>query len=112
VKGVGPETCGPIWRDSGAPVSSTCSYRVLDKGLLMGIDLITVEGRAVVASIDTYLKYSESVAQVPPVSRTAAVISQEAVLAENAALRSSSRPHSRAPRGPVGRGGRPSPPRP
>jgi hypothetical protein len=33
--------------------------RVLDKGLLMGIDLITVEGRAVVASIDTYLKYSE-----------------------------------------------------
>jgi hypothetical protein len=70
--------------------------RVLDKGIvidawvhlsLVGIDLITVEARVGVASIDTYLKYSESVAQVPAVSRTAAVISQEAVLAENAALR-------------------------
>jgi gas vesicle structural protein len=97
--------------------------RVLDKGIvidawvhlsLVGIDLITVEARVGVASIDTYLKYSESVAQVPAVSRTAAVISQEAVLAENAALRAPSRPHSRAPRRPVGRGGggRPSPPRP
>jgi gas vesicle structural protein len=59
---------------------------VLDKGPLMGIDLITVEARAVVASIDTYLKYSESMAHVAPVSRPAAVISQEVVLAENAAL--------------------------
>ena len=42
--------------------------RVLDKGIvidawvrvsLVGIDLITVEARVVVASIDTYLKYSE-----------------------------------------------------
>ena len=70
--------------------------RVLDKGIvidawvrvsLVGIDLITVEARVVVASIDTYLKYSESMAQVSPVSRPAAVASQEAVLAENAALR-------------------------
>ena len=70
--------------------------RVLDKGIvidawvrvsLVGIDLITVEARVVVASIDTYLKYSESMAQVAPVSRPAAVVSQEAVLAENAALR-------------------------
>ena len=50
-------------------------------------DLITVEARVVVASIDTYLKYSESMAQLAPVSRPAAVVSQEAVLAENAALR-------------------------
>ena len=44
--------------------------RVLDKGIvidawvrvsLVGIDLITVEARVVVASIDTYLKYSEAV---------------------------------------------------
>ena len=44
--------------------------RVLDKGIvidawvrvsLVGIDLITVEARIVVASIDTYLKYSEAV---------------------------------------------------
>ena len=52
--------------------------RVLDKGIvidawvrvsLVGIDLITVEARVVVASIDTYLKYSEAVGQVSPVSR-------------------------------------------
>ena len=55
--------------------------RVLDKGIvidawvrvsLVGIDLITVEARGVVASIDTYLKYSEAVGQVAPVSRPAA----------------------------------------
>ena len=44
--------------------------RVLDKGIvidawvrisLVGIDLITVEARIVVASIDTYLKYADAV---------------------------------------------------
>ena len=43
--------------------------RVLDKGIvidawvrisLVGIDLITVEARVVVASIDTYLKYADA----------------------------------------------------
>ncbi len=52
--------------------------RVLDKGIvidawvrvsLVGIDLITVEARIVVASIDTYLKYSEAVGSVAPISR-------------------------------------------
>ena len=52
--------------------------RVLDKGIvidawvrvsLVGIDLITVEARVVVASIDTYLKYSEAVGITAPVSR-------------------------------------------
>jgi len=52
--------------------------RVLDKGIvidawvrvsLVGIDLITVEARVVVASIDTYLKYAEAVGHVPTVSR-------------------------------------------
>ena len=65
--------------------------RVLDKGIvidawvrvsLVGIDLITVEARVVVASIDTYLKYSEAVGSVAPVSRPQAELS-----AENAALR-------------------------
>jgi gas vesicle structural protein len=69
--------------------------RVLDKGIvidawvrvsLVGIDLITVEARVVVASIDTYLKYSEAVGQVAPVSRPQSDITQN-VLAENAALR-------------------------
>jgi hypothetical protein len=54
--------------------------RVLDKGIvidawvrvsLVGIDLITVEARVVVASIETYLKYSEAVAQSVAVARPA-----------------------------------------
>src|SRR6266511_2702060 len=72
--------------------------RILDKGIvidawvrvsLVGIDLITVEARVVVASIDTYLKYSEAVGQVAPVARPAALEARtpEAVLAENVALR-------------------------
>jgi hypothetical protein len=71
--------------------------RVLDKGIvidawvrvsLVGIDLITVEARVVVASIDTYLKYSEAVGQVAPVSRPAAELpSHQDMVAENAALR-------------------------
>jgi gas vesicle structural protein len=69
--------------------------RVLDKGIvidawvrvsLVGIDLITVEARVVVASIDTYLKYSEAVGQVSPVSRPQAELAQT-VMAENVALR-------------------------
>jgi len=71
--------------------------RVLDKGIvidawvrvsLVGIDLITVEARVVVASIDTYLKYSEAVGQVAPVSRPQVDLSaHQNVIAENAALR-------------------------
>jgi len=54
--------------------------RVLDKVIvvdawvrisLVGIDLITVEARIVVASIDTYLKYAEAVGLTPAVSRPA-----------------------------------------
>jgi hypothetical protein len=48
--------------------------RVLDKGIvidawlrmsLAGIDLLTVEARITVASIDTYMKYSDMLARVP-----------------------------------------------
>lgn len=54
--------------------------RILDKGIvvdawvrisLVGIDLITVEARVVIASIDTYLKYAEAVGITPTVSRPA-----------------------------------------
>jgi gas vesicle structural protein len=73
--------------------------RVLDKGIvidawvrvsLVGIDLITVEARIVVASIDTYLKYSEAVGQTAPVSKPAgeiATTAHEEVIAERDALR-------------------------
>src|SRR6266704_517515 len=52
--------------------------RVLDKGIvidawvrisLVGLDLITVEARIVVASIDTYLKYADAVGLRGLVSR-------------------------------------------
>ena len=75
--------------------------RVLDKGIvidawvrvsLVGIDLVTVEARVVVASIDTYLKYSEAVGITAPVSRPrelgdATMSELERVQRENAELR-------------------------
>jgi hypothetical protein len=73
--------------------------RVLDKGIvidawvrvsLVGIDLVTVEARIVVASIDTYLKYSEAVGITQPVSRPrelTAADELERVQVENAELR-------------------------
>lgn len=71
--------------------------RVLDKGIvidawvrvsLVGIDLITVEARIVVASIETYLKYSEAVGQIAPVSRPAAELpAHQDLVAEIATLR-------------------------
>ena len=63
--------------------------RVLDKGIvidawvrisLVGIDLITVEARVVVASIDTYLKYAEAIGITTPVaSRTLAPAREDAL---------------------------------
>jgi hypothetical protein len=73
--------------------------RVLDKGIvidawvrvsLVGIDLVTVEARIVVASIETYLKYSEAVGITQPISRPrelAAADELERVQIENAELR-------------------------
>jgi hypothetical protein len=72
--------------------------RVLDKGIvidawvrvsLVGIDLLTVEARVVVASIDTYLKYSEAVGIMPPIARPREVGAGEldALQRENAELR-------------------------
>src|SRR5438309_1067639 len=82
--------------------------RVLDKGIvidawgrasLVGIDLITVEARVVVASIDTYLKYSEAVAQTTTASsRPVDGRAHEALLAENAALKAQLAAGTRAKR--------------
>jgi hypothetical protein len=64
----------PVERAPGGTSLIDVLDRVLDKGIvidawvrvsLVGIDLITVEARVVVASIDTYLKYSEAVGQTP-----------------------------------------------
>jgi hypothetical protein len=49
--------------------------RVLDKGIvidvwlrvaIVGIDLITIEARVVVASIETYLNYAGAIAEIAP----------------------------------------------
>jgi hypothetical protein len=75
--------------------------RVLDKGIvidawvrvsLVGIDLVTIEARVVVASIDTYLKYSEAVGITTPVSRprelaTTAETDLDRYIRENAELK-------------------------
>ncbi|OLC52371.1 MAG: gas vesicle synthesis protein GvpA [Chloroflexi bacterium 13_1_40CM_4_68_4] len=63
--------------------------RVLDKGIvidawvrisLVGIDLITVEARVVVASIDTYLRFAEQVGTLPSVARPSGIESPAASL--------------------------------
>lgn len=73
--------------------------RVLDKGIvidayvrvsLVGIDLVTVEARIVVAAIDTYLKYAEAIGIAPPASRhqvLAGTSEIDRVMAENAELK-------------------------
>ena len=87
----------PVERTTGGTSLIDVLDRVLDKGIvidawvrvsLVGIDLITVEARVVVASIDTYIKYSEAVGSVVPASRPSVDSkTHEAVLAENQALR-------------------------
>ena len=88
----------PVERASGGTSLIDVLDRVLDKGIvidawvrvsLVGIDLLTVEARVVVASIDTYIKYSGAVSQVPSVSRPSALESRtsEDLLVENASLR-------------------------
>ncbi len=68
----------PIERASGGSSLIDVLDRVLDKGIvidawvrvsLVGIDLLTVEARVVVASIDTYLRYTDQIALTQPVSR-------------------------------------------
>jgi len=72
--------------------------RVLDKGIvidawvrvsLVGIDLITVEARVVVASIDTYLKYADAIGGASAAARPTvdAPRPYDELAAENVALR-------------------------
>ncbi|HEY7447974.1 MAG TPA: gas vesicle structural protein GvpA [Vicinamibacterales bacterium] len=87
----------PVERAAGGTSLIDVLDRVLDKGIvidawvrvsLVGIDLITVEARVVVASIDTYLKYSEAVGQSVPVARPALETRPyDELVAENQALR-------------------------
>jgi hypothetical protein len=81
--------------------------RVLDKGIvidawvrisLVGIDLITVEARVVVASIDTYLKYSEAVSQVAPISSRPSAVAELPAPQSRTAEKTSRRPEPAASR--------------
>jgi hypothetical protein len=77
--------------------------RVLDKGIvidawvrisLVGIDLITVEARVVVASIDTYLKYADAVGLTGIVARpqmAETVVEEETVVPVRTTRRAASR---------------------
>jgi len=87
-----------VERASGGTSLIDVLDRVLDKGIvidawvrvsLVGIDLITVEARIVVASIDTYLKYSEAVGAATAAARPAieAPRPYDELAAENVALR-------------------------
>src|SRR6202163_3346605 len=98
----------PVERAAGGTSLIDVLDRVLDKGIvidawvrvsLVGIDLITVEARIVVASIETYLKYSEAVSAASTVSRPALESQKyEEIVAENAALRAQLKAGSRARR--------------
>jgi hypothetical protein len=68
----------PVERSPGGTSLIDVLDRILDKGIvidawvrisLVGIDLITVEARVVVASIDTYLRYAEAMGITAPVAR-------------------------------------------
>jgi hypothetical protein len=73
--------------------------RVLDKGIvidayvrvsLVGIDLVSVEARIVVASVETYLKYAESIGVLDIASRPSfgpGATELDRVRAENVELR-------------------------
>ncbi len=72
----------PVERAAGGSSLIDVLDRILDKGIvidawirvsLVGIDLITVEARVVVASIDTYLRYAEALGITSTVARPAAV---------------------------------------
>ena len=93
----------PVERAAGGSSLIDVLDRVLDKGIvidawvrvsLVGIDLITVEARVVVASIDTYLKYAEAVGQVQTSARPALESPPETLTADAALLE-----RERIPRG-------------
>ena len=65
----------PVERAPGGTSLIDVLDRVLDKGIiidawvrvsLVGIDLVTVEARVVVASIDTYLRYADALGLMQP----------------------------------------------
>ena len=67
----------PVERTQGGTSLIDLLDRVLDKGIvidawvrvsLVGIELVTVEARMVVASIETYVAYADTLAEAKPAS--------------------------------------------
>jgi hypothetical protein len=90
----------PVERAPGGTSLIDVLDRILDKGIiidawirvsLVGIDLVTVEARVVVASIDTYLRYADALGLMQP---RGGAIGSGAATQESAPARS--RPAERA----------------
>lgn len=84
----------PVERAPGGTSLIDVLDRVLDKGIvidawvrvsLVGIDLITVDARVVVASIDTYLRYADAMGVTAPIARPPALSAREDFLASEPA---------------------------
>lgn len=65
---------GGVDRVGGSTSLADVIDRILDKGLvidawirvsIVGLEILTVEARVVVASVDTYLKYAEAIGRLP-----------------------------------------------
>ncbi len=96
----------PVERAPGGTSLIDVLDRVLDKGIvvdpwvrvsLVGIDLITVEARVVVASIDTYLRYAEATGITAPVARPPSLTSARDDMAVAEAIVERMPPTERAP---------------
>jgi len=88
--------------------------RILDKGLVIdvwvrvsvvGLELITVEARVVVASVDTYLKYAQAIGLTPLASRPPLEQSEGALGSGQSAPRGPAREPARLVGGPDEGGG-------
>lgn len=71
--GMGGGGATPVQRDSGASGLAETISVILDKGLvldaylrvsLVGIEILTVDARVVLASVDTYLRFAEKADRV------------------------------------------------
>ena len=98
----------PVERTPGGTSLIDVLDRVLDKGIvidawvrvsLVGIDLITVEARIVVASIDTYLRYAEAMGITQPIARPGSAVGPGTELGAGESLPSDTSPAARVRRG-------------
>ena len=70
----------PVEKSMGSSSIVEVLERVLDKGIvidawvrlsLIGIEILTIEARVVVASVETYLKYAEAIGLTAPAAEPA-----------------------------------------